>query len=471
MRRLNLIKPNEVYRTFWNVHSVSAERALIDKCDVVIGGWSFNATRFETSGCVRRLSKKRVYAGDGMYTRLFQDRTVDDQRFTHNIAVRGTGPGEGVEYPHPTFSGYFKLWEVNADRDKSNRTRNWEALFFAYLNLNRAIQAQDLSSSTSVRDLQGSNGHRYALAICERSKRRIRERLLTPADNILDRTSKRTSYAMSRPIEQHFSDHVEAIFQAIRQELPISFRDRDCSSKPTITFKAMEVCWDFFDEQPILTVLTLKNLVQSVAKTSIVRHFPDYRLSQGLEYDSPSVMLDVVDGVAIRLYAKSETTVRIEVVYSQSAIKTVASLSGIQSLANALNAIRSVKRDAANKLNALLSVVREFEASSKNHATVDELVDTVIAVAGNPQRGVALLARLAANRRICPYPRSPLYRQLRELKQRGVLKNEKRSPNGRNYVVTPVYEQARSKLLSSYLVPDRGLRKPKKRTVRRRLSK
>ncbi len=471
MRRLNLVRPTELYQSFWNVARVSSERALLDKCDVVIGGWSFNANRFQTASLVRRLSRIRVYAGERQRTRLFQDRSANDDRYSHNLTVCGTGSGEGVEYPHPAFSGYLKFFEAHGDKNIGKRECDWEALFFAYLNLNRAIQAQDLGIGDAVHDVQWWDNNDYALAICERSMRRIREKLLAPADNILDRTSKRTAYALSRPAEQHFRDHIMAIFKLIRGELPVHRSRGAWSSEPTVTLKGLEVYWDFYDEQPILTVLAVKNILQSTAKKMIVRHFPEYRLEVGLEYDSASVMLYLVNGVSIRFYAKSETTVRFEVSYSQAAIKNAAKFSGVQSLTGSVHAVASVKRDAAARLNLILSVLRSSESDHRNHATVDELVAAVLGAAGGPQNGVSLLTRLAVHRRISPHPRAPDYPQLRALKKLGVLMNERRSPRGRNYVVTPRYERARGQLWSLYLIQRHARPDTKKLIIRKSTDK
>lgn len=174
-------------------------------------------------------------------------------------------------------------------------------------------------------------------------------------------------------------------------------------------------------------------------------------------------MVDVVGGIAIRFYAKTETTIRFEVVYSQPAIKQIANVTGIQSIGSAQSAVSDVVADAVDRLNNLLACVGQAECVTDNDASLDELVEVVLAAAPNSRAGVSLLSRLAYHHRISPSPKDPVYPLLRSLKRRGVLVNEARSPRRRNYVVSPRFQQARNQLASRYFVPLKRARSPRKR--------
>lgn len=279
----NRIRPSALHRRFWDITEVRADEAMLDKCDVVIGGWSFDASGFETSQLVPRLSRLEVSCSDGSSTRLFEERTADDDRYSHTITVRGTGEGEGVRYPCPTFSGYLKIREVRNSRDGTSNVKTWEAIFFAYLNLNRSLRAQDLTSRAFVRGTEWVR-HQHVLAMSDDARSRIRETVLSPCDNILDRSARRTRYALSRPVEQHLTDHVLAIFDTIERELRVRCGCRKVlfQRDPTVVLRTLEVCWDFFDEQPILAVLAMKNKVQMIAQTLKARYLPAFRLEEGL---------------------------------------------------------------------------------------------------------------------------------------------------------------------------------------------
>jgi len=454
MRITKPIRPSRLHRKFWDELHAREEEALIDKCDVVIGGWKFNAARHQVTTLVPRLSQLAVSCGEGNTTRLFENRTADDGRYSHTLTVRGTGSGEGVKHPYPTFRGYLKLRETSREEGNSFAKRDWEGIFYSYLNINRSLQAQELVKVGFGEDKRWTFSNPYALAISDTAKSKVRERTLAPADNILDRTAKRTAYVLSRPAEQHFSDQIWAIFRAISKELPIRHVGADQRPEPTITLKTIEVCWDYFDKQPILTVLAIKNRIQSVSQRILSRYLPADRLEEGLEYDSPSVMVYLKDGVAIRFYAKAETTVRFEVIYSRREIVKTADIKGIQSMTGAVDTIGKLKLDAAIRLNKLFEFVRKRLEVTEDDATLDELVEVILGAADSTRGGVLLLTRLAYYHRIAPYPHDPIYPQLRALKRRGVLENEPNSPRGRNYVVTPRYRKARSQLVTSSLIAN-----------------
>jgi hypothetical protein len=466
MRPEILIRPTALHQRFWDVEQVFADNALLDKVDVVIGGWRFEANRHQVSQLAPRLSRLEVPCGGGKRTRLFENRNADDGRYSHTLTVRGTGAGEGVQYPCPTFAGYLKLREVKLNDSEKFGRKNWEGLFFSYLNLNRSLQAQDLNKTGSGPDARWSVSYPYALAMSEDAKARIMERPLAPADNILDRSVPRTQYAQSKPAERHLRDYLLEIFRKIGSELPSSMQIPTIRQEPTIVFRTLEVCWDFFDEQPILTVMAVKAKMQGISQEIKTRYFPEYRLEEGLKYDSPSVMMGVIDGIAIRCYAKTETTIRLEVVYSQSAFRRVFEKSGILSIGDAISTAAMVKRDAVDRLNVLLGHIHANEGISASDATVDELVENVLSAAPDGRAGVFLLTQLAYKHRLAPYPKDPQYETLRILKRRGVLMNEPRSPRSRAYVVTPRFHRARAELISSSVVLRRVRILRKKRPKR-----
>ncbi|MFD0858722.1 hypothetical protein [Roseovarius aquimarinus] len=469
MRIPKPIRPSRLHRKFWDELRAREEEALIDKCDVVIGGWKFSAARHQVTKLVPRLSQLTVSCGEGSTTRLFENRTADDGRYSHTLTVRGTGSGEGVKHPYPTFRGYLKLRETSREEGNSFAKRDWEGILFSYLNINRSLQAQELVKIGLGADKRWAISNPYALALSDRAKSKVKERTLAPADNILDRTAKRTAYVLSRPAEQHFSDQIWAIFRTISKALPINDKGADPRREPTITLKTVEVCWDYFDEQPILTVLAIKSRIQSISRRILSRHLPADRLEEGLEYDSPSVMIYLKDGVAVRFYAKAETTVRFEVVYSRSEIMKAADVKGIQSITGAVDSIGKLKLDAANRLNKLFDFVRERSEAKNDDATMEELVEAVLGAADTAWDGVSLLTSLAYHHRISPFPHDSIYPQLRALKRIGVLQNEPNSPRGRNYVVTPRYRKARSQLVTSSLITNlASICSDRKRKIRRK---
>ena len=450
------------YRVFDDEQIVSAQTALFDKCEVSVGGWSISGSNEQIAEHVSRFSDFKVSDGHGGETKLFETRRAQKERNWHTLKVLGKGAGEGIKYPHPVFSGLLKL--NKSTHQISNR---WDLVFHLNLNINRTIQAQPLPSS-GVRRV-GRRSQPIVLAISKQAVLEVRERFLAPWNNMLAHTRRRLSYASSKVAEEHLRDCVTSIFNQVEDGFrPLSslpregfdLSDRD-TRRTTVSLHHLEVCWDFYHEQPILAVDVFKQMVKANAQHVTSQNWRELVVKDKLRYDSQSVSVYLKNGLEIKFYAKTETTLRFEVVYFGENIKDFKPAPGILSLDQAVETCRDIRRDAALHLNTLFSLIGNEDDLSHDDATPEELIDAVQAETRDVGRTCSILARIVRNRRISPYPNDPDYEVLRRLKRKGVLVNNPASPGRRNYVIAARYEHSSYYLLSKKIIRRRFVSLPK----------
>lgn len=226
----------------------------------------------------------------------------------------------------------------------------------------------------------------------------------------------------------------------------------------------MEVCWDFYDEQPVITVELIKAKAIRIAKNLRAKYAPTAAVTESLEIDSPSVIIDLIDDLTVRFYAKSAQTVRFEVIYGPERIKPFKTCKGLPTLTDAVEMARCVRADAATHMNTILTIMRQ--ETDENDATPDELIRAVLAAFPDVFEARTILACLARNRHVRIYPKDPRSAGLNKLKKWRVLENDEDSPSLRNYVATPRFEDARRRLMFTQAIPRRFWIKPRPRHLR-----
>lgn len=335
----------------------------------------------------------------------------------------------------------------------------WKLLFNVQVSINRTVQAQTLILNRKTGSVQRSGP--YALLLSGDAAGHVAERLLVPATNILDRTETRQRFAASVPPEEHLREFVLEFSQIISAELGVRK-----AIVPSVNMGTLEVCWDFYDKQPVIAVEVIKAKVMRIAKNLSAKYASTATMTEGLRIDSPSVMIFLIDGLAVRFYAKSFETVRFEVVYGPKRIKCFKPRAGIQTLAEAIQTAREIRHDAASHMNTILRLMHQEIEDFENEATPDELIRAVLAAFPNVFEAKNILACLARHGRVRAYPKDPRLPGFRKLKSMFVLENDPDSPGARNYVATQRYEDARRRLMFTRAIPRRLWIKPRPRHLR-----
>ncbi|SEN37543.1 hypothetical protein SAMN05216227_101281 [Pseudorhodobacter antarcticus] len=438
---------------------VSSDHALFDLCILNIGFPLFKDTESRAHAAFTELSNIRLYTPFSEMKALFTRRKLEKNRKWHSLLVTGNHKGEKATFPHPTFSGKLTISRVESPEDRRTQQEAWNIVFNVAANINRAVQAQSVKINQRNSDLNLLAN--YTLLLSEKFARQVEEVLLVPASNIIDRSEARLRYAASQPAEEHLRSFINEINMVCCRAL-----GRATTVSPTVTFGTVEVCWDFYDEDPIIKVELLRERLGRIAKDVRAKYSPLAAITEGLKVDSPSVMIDLVEGLSVRFYAKSVQTIRFEVVYGAERIKKLQIQKGFLSLDQAVQTAGMLRIDAAKHLNTVLGFIRRTNSRQHDDATTVELYRAVLAAFPELSVASGILAGLAYHQRIRTFPNDARLPGLRMLKVLNVLENEPESPGKRNYVVTPRFENARRMLGLSMVMPRRLWIKPRPRHLR-----
>jgi hypothetical protein len=444
-----------LYRVLEDTRAVYPEDAMLDLCSMTIGLPNVAGTEGQTLERLKSLSSLKS-DGPGS-TKLFGKRTLQKWRSFHALQVVGDQQGEGMKFPHPTFSGLLTANRDTVPTKDTSALTSWELLFNVQVSINRAVQAQTVVLDQETFEVRRSQP--YALFLSETAARQVTERLLVPKTNILDRTEPRQRYAASKPAEEHLREFVLELTTkcaaALGQMKPVV---------PTVTVGALEVCWDFYDEQPVIMVELIKAKAMRIAKKLRAKYSPTATVTEGQEIDSPSVIIDLIEDLAVRFYAKSVQTIRFEVTYGPERMQPFKTCEGLPTLNDAVEMARSARLDAAHHMNTILALMRQ--ETDESDATPAELIRAVMAAFPNVFEARTILACLANHSRIRTFPKDPRLPGLRQLKKQSVLECDPASPGKRNYVVTPRFEDARRQLMFTQAIPRRFWIKPRPRHLR-----
>ncbi len=435
-----------LYRVLEDTSEVSAYGAMFDLCSMSIMLPQITGTEGQTLNKLSALSRVCLGPPGAGSRRLFIERNLERWRAWHSLVVCGDKVGEKMVFPHPTFSGQLTISRDKVPARDATSLTTWNLLFKVGVSVNRAVQAQTLTMHRRTKRVTRAGS--YSLALTAVNGRQVTERLLVPASNIIDRTEIRQLYASKKTAEEHLREFIMELSQFCVDAL-----GHKVSFVPTVTFGTLEVCWDFYDEQPIITVELMKEKAMRIAKSLRSRYAPSSTMSEGLNLNSPSVMIELIEDLSVRFYAKSTETVRFEVVYGADRIKAFKPHKGILTLEQAVQTARAVRLDAAKHMNLILSLMRQESEGCENDATTDELIRAVMAVFPDVVDARNILSLLASYRRIRTFPNDPRLAGLRKLKKLAVLENDHASPGKRNYVVTRRFEGARSMLLFTKIMP------------------
>lgn len=450
---------SRLYRVLEDTRVVTPEDAMFDLCSISLVLPTVTGTESQTLRRLKALSLVTVEVPGSDSQLLFTKRKLEKWRKFHSFQIVGDKKGEGMIFPHPTFSGLLTANREAVPPKNPAQSTSWEILFKVQVSINRAVQAQAITMEHKSKQIRRSDP--YALFMSEVNASQVDERLLVPATNILDRSETRQRYAASQSAEEHLKEFILEVSRRCVDAMGASQE-----SVPTVKIDALEVCWDFYDEQPIITVELVKAKALRIVKNLRAKYAPTATVTERLEVNSPSVIVDLIDDLSIRFYAKSDQTVRFEVNYGPKQINKLMNCEGPPSLDNALETARSARVAAAKHMNTVLTLMRQ--EADENDATPDELYRAVLVAFPDVFEARAILSCLVRHRHIRTFPKDPRLPGLRKLKSLYVLECEPDSPGRRNYVVTPRFEDARRQLVFTQVIPRRFWIKPRPRHLRGR---
>jgi hypothetical protein len=177
---------------------------------------------------------------------------------------------------------------------------------------------------------------------------------------------------------------------------------------PNVSLKTCETYFEFASDDPVALVKSLEEtLIEFGRGTALIRQYPFTHYETGRECHSPSVRVTAGPGRDIRVYAKTNRRIRLEVKHNMvcpnpfilrgadgSTGHTRDSLEGFYEMIALLSA------DAAALINELLAFIESRQAIIPSPITAQQLVERVLRAVPDLNHAWPILELLARDNRI-----------------------------------------------------------------------
>lgn len=227
----------------------------------------------------------------------------------------------GCEYPPPLFSGNWTIARYGS-RDEERMIPSWLKL---HLNPTRFVRYQNFIPWPS---LERNTSWPEPLLFANQGERETNgEIVLNNDDNWIPEGQRWAAFANPQRWSRHLRNYFNAIPVLFGAELERSNRNHLFSGlvplvswtlAPTLNLHSAEHYWEFASANPTALVTSLKPLLDSF--TARAREATCYRqdCDPSIDHNALSLRAEINPGRSIRIYAKTNRRVRIEVIHKLS---------------------------------------------------------------------------------------------------------------------------------------------------------
>lgn len=403
-------------------------RACIDRVEVRIDGFSIRGIN-ALEAFHSFIHEAGLPIGDPEQ-RLFHSTSISRLRHPFRVGT-STGRREGFK-GSPVFSGKLE-----------GRGGSAGILRFSFdgkMNVTRAIQAQRLIGRLDT--AQPRRRGNYSLQLSRSEKNWNDECALTKDDNLLIGPDLRFSYAMARAPSAHFLELLNNVERAISEPLREAADRHNAQAEVSLnyTLKGLEVYWEFSPPYPVSTVDLLAPKLQGAVNRSRTTARAVKLVETGRLQQSRSIQIDLGREMMLRVYAKTNKRVRIEVSWGRDAIAREA---GRRSELNAEGLVEAVDRLVARSSERLTELFGEMSPpvyGTVRAASADDLRRAIDKAHPDPVICAMVLEGLRNHDRVVPEGCQPLLEAVRRLKRQRVLRVIR--PYQGWYGLTPQYADA-----------------------------
>lgn len=288
--------------------ALEADSAIQDKIELYLGEWIIHSIDDFISGFIGHLGRDDRSESNNPY-RAFQNS--QDIIFTGSYRFIKTLSGDITRNRNtPIFSGKLKI---------SRRPNSYFKLGL-YLSINPTRFCNYQHPLIRVR----SNPSRHLsphINLFHREKiiRAGDEFSLDQKDNVLFTINQKHNAAAGF-YEPNLRRYIQSIINYIDSEL-YEYRDY-CRLPSTISFdeiysiKKIENYWEFADSTPIEKIRMLEPYFRSISSNSLVSEYPNIHVET--QYSSLGLRCDIRSGERLKIYAKTNKRIRIEVEHNYS---------------------------------------------------------------------------------------------------------------------------------------------------------
>ena len=375
---------------------------------------------------------------------LFAPASVRNLNYKVNVDISEGGRGASAYSAKPIFSGSL----MKAGRrpgGQPNLPRGLVRLAYrCNLNLTRFLLAQRYVP-TRLANLSRPIIP-YAFGIRRERHWGRRELPLLPATNLVLGNAYPFGYVRRLGLEDHCQNFLDetycllsaALMEPMRSE-GISVAHRDYRS-----LSACEIYWEFSDPNPIGLVAEITPALMRLSALCSMRHRFVEDVGEEVESDSLVTSIKFSHGVWLRVYAKTSLRIRMEFVFKQEAIQSIASGQTCYSNDSVVSKVSVLKNWALREMNWVLSELRRDVSSTVPQETVVGLVTRIANVLQDRGSTEAAVAALQTYQRLAPQGNAPMLALARTLRDAGVLRPLRHG--SQVYVVRDEYEQAQRSL-------------------------
>jgi hypothetical protein len=433
---------------------VFAATAKQDRIHVSFGSWTVKGTTDEidalrelmASPCVAHRNLEEL-AESGIYGRFFfRPQKHGSYRPPMSVRDRPLPIGQTI-IPPPLFSGRWAFSRYARDDDSEVTTKTHLEL---WLKPNVFVRHQSFSPWPDLRKPDSWPVPR--LFGNELPKSVAGEASYDGGENWLCQNQRFSAFTNPTHWPWHLRRYLDAITEEFEADL---HRLNNLTGLPLVeiereenaTLYEVETYWEFSSDDPIKDVLNLRHLFLSLAAgLRRIRFHPN--VDETVDSNCVTLTADISPGEQLRIYAKTNRRVRVEVIHTVGRNKyRVAGGRTTQSWDRLPEMIENLAEDAAATVRWTFEHFRNQTCITPSNLTADDLLLEIgvhsrdastaktirgtlvefggIAAAGNPDR---------------------IARALQRLTKSGVLEYRRDAGRGGNYVVTAMYRRALQEL-------------------------
>lgn len=142
---------------------------------------------------------------------------------------------------------------------------------------------------------------------------------LDGGDNWLSSSSRWNAFTNPARWRQHLMTYLFAVPSIFEEELNrLSQVEGDCSfsTEPSLCLHLVETYWEFASDNPTILVLSLKPLLQAFSRRYREARVYPHELTESLDHNALLLTAQITAGKELRIYAKTNKRVRIEVIHT-----------------------------------------------------------------------------------------------------------------------------------------------------------
>jgi len=357
-------------------HEVSAATAKQDRLHVTIGDWTITGTTEGIDALRDRMGAPPQYARNGdaeaimtIWGQLFKrPQQHGTSRPAVGVRSRTLQIGDTLFYP-PVFKGHWSLKNYVSTSSVSSSTLSRLKL---YLNPTRYVRNQ--SPITMPDTAPDSSWPEPRLFVREHAPSVNGEVVLNNNDNWVPNTLRWAAFTNPIRWRRHLRAYLNAVVAIFESELQrASLVDGQTAvwhrSHQNINLHESETYWEFSSDNPTALVANIKPLLDSF--TARHREATVYRqdCDPSISHNALSLSAEINPGRFIRIYAKTNRRVRVEVIHKFGGVRGYAIAGGhtTDQWSHLPQMLECLAENAAELVNRMFAHFRNQRSLASSH--------------------------------------------------------------------------------------------------------